>query len=297
LAAFRKLLPFFKKTKLAHLQGWGEPLLHPDFFTMAALAKDAGCRVGTTSNGMLLDPVKIRQTVALGLDFIALSLAGGSAPVHDHFRRGTSFHQILEVLDYFRRIKADLGSLTPEIHIAYLLLRSGWPDLERLPLVLEGFGVREVVISTLDFVPAGALSGEEVTAEGWGDYEEMRVRLQMVAAAGAARGLQIRHNLRPPGAGGPACTENPGRGLVVAADGGVSPCVFANLPPGISRFAGGRELSYQPLIFGNINRDSLEDIWHTKNYAAFREGFRAGKVPAHCRACAKISVPGAKAGG
>ncbi|MDQ7785248.1 MAG: hypothetical protein RDU20_20350, partial [Desulfomonilaceae bacterium] len=31
---FEKLLPFFRRTAHVHLQGWGEPLLHPRFFEM-----------------------------------------------------------------------------------------------------------------------------------------------------------------------------------------------------------------------------------------------------------------------
>ena len=55
LTTFAKLLPALARARLVYLQGWGEPLLHPDFFNMVALAKQAGCRVGTTTNGMLLD--------------------------------------------------------------------------------------------------------------------------------------------------------------------------------------------------------------------------------------------------
>ncbi len=42
LETFRKLAPFLPKVKHVHLQGWGEPLLHPGFFDMAAAAKAAG---------------------------------------------------------------------------------------------------------------------------------------------------------------------------------------------------------------------------------------------------------------
>lgn len=45
---FRRLLPAFKKIRFVHLQGWGDPFTHPQFFDFARLAKHAGCQVGTT---------------------------------------------------------------------------------------------------------------------------------------------------------------------------------------------------------------------------------------------------------
>jgi MoaA/NifB/PqqE/SkfB family radical SAM enzyme len=287
LESFRKLLPAFSQTGLVYLQGWGEPLLNPDFFTMAALAKSAGCRVGTTTNGMLLDVPKMEQLVELEVEVVAFSLAGTDER-NDHFRQGTSLDRVLAALESFQKVKELDGSIKPEIHLAYMLLRSGWPDLERLPLLLEGLGVSQVVISTLDFVAAGDLVGEAIRPRELAEYEEMAARLQAVAAEGKVRGLKIHHHLPHPGSRRQTCPENPGRGLVVAADGGVSPCVFANLPPGTTFCAGGRELPYQPLSFGNVHALLLEDIWNSKAYAAFRRVFKKGGIPASCRHCYKL---------
>ena len=52
---FHRLQPVFKETRLVHLQGWGEPFTNPQFFHFTRLAKNVGCQVGTTSNGMLLN--------------------------------------------------------------------------------------------------------------------------------------------------------------------------------------------------------------------------------------------------
>jgi MoaA/NifB/PqqE/SkfB family radical SAM enzyme len=104
-ATFRRLLPALKKTRLVHLQGWGEPFLHPDFFTLTAMAKEAGCRVSTTTNGMLLNAEKLLQVVASGLDLIAFSLTG-LMERHDRARPGTSFRQVLSAIQTLNRLKA-----------------------------------------------------------------------------------------------------------------------------------------------------------------------------------------------
>lgn len=287
LETFSRLLPAFPRASLVYLQGWGEPFLNPDFFTMAALAKEAGCRVGATTNGMLLDVRQMERLVELEVEVVAFSLAGLDEK-NDYFRHGTSLSRVLAALESFRRVKERYGRVKPEIHIAYMLLRSCWPDLERLPLLLEGSGVSQVVISTLDFVAAKELMEEAIRPRELREYEEMESRLQAVAAAGEVRGLKVNYHLPRPGSRRRTCPENPGRALVVGADGSVSPCVFTNLPPGTTYFAGGREVPYQPLSFGNINALSLEDIWNSKAYAAFRHAFETGRISFSCQDCSKL---------
>ena len=36
---YLRIIPALKKTKLVHLQGWGEPFTHPDFIDFLRLAK------------------------------------------------------------------------------------------------------------------------------------------------------------------------------------------------------------------------------------------------------------------
>jgi len=122
LETFKRLLPAFSQTGLVYLQGWGEPLLNTDFFTMTALAKTAGCRVGTTTNGMLLDIPKMEQLVGLGVEVVALSLAGTDEK-NDGFRQGTSLDKVLEVLESFRKVKERHGSARP---CSFLRHRCDW---------------------------------------------------------------------------------------------------------------------------------------------------------------------------
>ena len=50
-ATFARLWPLMQESGRVHLQGWGEPFLHPRFMDFAALARKAGCRVSTTTCG------------------------------------------------------------------------------------------------------------------------------------------------------------------------------------------------------------------------------------------------------
>ena len=141
LETFKKLLPYLQKTGHVHLQGWGEPLLNPDFFVMVKLAKKAGCRVGTTTNGMLVDDTTAERIVASGIDVIAFSLAGAGER-NDASRGGTGLEAVLAGIKRLQKEKERTGAREPAVHVAYMLLRSSLEDLGRLPDLLEDRGVR-----------------------------------------------------------------------------------------------------------------------------------------------------------
>ena len=180
---------------MVHLQGWGEPFLHPEFFTMTAIARAAGCRVGTTTNGMLLNPERITRLVASELDVVAFSLAGVDFH-NDSIRRGTRLEQILETIRTLNRKKKRVNSLKPAIHVAYMLFRSRMKDLDLLTSLLQGLGISQVVISTLDFVAQPELELETIQPTTEGEYKELKNILQGVVLTGhkaAYRSISICH--------------------------------------------------------------------------------------------------------
>ncbi|MCL6446629.1 MAG: radical SAM protein [Armatimonadetes bacterium] len=290
LDTFQKLRPAFRKAGLVHLQGWGEPLLHPDFFTMVSLARQAGCRVGTATNGKLVDASVAARLVAGGLDFVAFSLAGTTAEKNDFFRRGTRLEKVLEAIRFLQKAKEEAGAARPAVHIAYLLLRSGIDELPQLPDLLEGYGIDQVVITTLDFVSSPALVEESLFLTERTAAEELLSSLQEVAARGKERGLSIYYQLSVPGQRKQVCSENVQRALFISADGLVSPCVFANVPVARATFlVRGAVRRYGRMTFGNVHDHDLFRIWRQKDYVNFRRSFSTGRLTAFCRECPKLS--------
>lgn len=64
----------------------GEPLLRPDIFEIAALAKGFGFYVGLSSNGTLINGTMAKRIAQSGFDYVGISLDGIGA-AHDAFRR------------------------------------------------------------------------------------------------------------------------------------------------------------------------------------------------------------------
>lgn len=309
LETFQKLSASFSQANLVYLQGWGEPFMNPHFFEMVRLVKAAHCRVGMTTNAMLVNEQKLTEIVNSGVDLVTFSLAGG-VESNDSFRQGTRMQQVINIIRQLKRIKREQGVTHPEVHIAYMLLRSGLEEIDRLPGLLDGLDISQVVISTLDYVPSPELKHETLIPESLEEYIQIQKRLENLAAAGKKVGVEIRYQLvayrdvpRDEGSScefdlllnlpvtRPACTENIPRAVFISAAGDVSPCVFTHLPvksPEMITSSSGNP--YQPLVFGNINEQPLGIIWKSKAYRAFRQAHHPGSLNHACQNCLKTRV-------
>ncbi len=289
METFCRLLPVLRKTSLAYLQGWGEPLLHPDFSTIVRLAKQTGCTVGATTNGMLLTRKKFLRLMDAGLDVLAFSLAGTTPGHNDLARAGTTLSKVIEKMDLVRQVKAEYRSSTPAVHIAYMLLRSGLDELEGLPPLMARHGVKQAVVSVLDFEPGLELSNEVLAPHTVQERGELAERFARLRTAAEEQGVEIHTpSFGPKGQDEPACAENIGRALFVSADGSVSPCVYANVPVDQAKYARkGRVAPYSRATFGNVNEQLLPVVWRGKEYARFREALAKGRPPALCLSCPK----------
>ena len=290
LETFERLLPHLARSAetsswrqpFLHLQGWGEPFVNRDFFAMLDAAKRAGCRVGTTSNATRLDDATAKRLVDSGIDTVSLSVAGIDAR-NDAVRRGTSLERVFDALAALERHKRAAGSDTPVVNIAYMLLRSGLDDIERIPEPFARRGVSGIVVSTLYFVPDPSLADEAILPATEEAYQAVCGRLAAAATRAGELGMELHFRIPRPGRPPGLCTENVQAALVVTVDGEVTPCMLGAF------VGGGRpDGDGSPLTFGDLTRDSLADIWWKDSYVQFRRSFWDGTPPARCLDCAKL---------
>jgi MoaA/NifB/PqqE/SkfB family radical SAM enzyme len=253
-----------------------------------SLAKQAGCQVGTTTNATPLTEETISRIVESGIDLLAFSLAG-IGPVNDTWRQGTSYQKVLEAIRSLQACKRRLGKVTPRVHIAYMLLRSGLADLETLPGELQGLGISQVVISTLDLVAAPELEKESLTRVSQSEGSEISHRLEKLAEMGARHNLNIYY----PDLSAPSpkrdCPENVLRAAVISPAGDVSPCVYTNLSASAGDYyVKGRPHQIRPLFFGNLEELSFHEIWQQASYRNFRKSWQKGNLFDPCRNCLKL---------
>lgn len=113
--------------KTLHLHKDGEPLAHPDFCEMVAIAKRSKNirRVETTTNGVLLNPVLNRKIVESGLDRIKISVYGLTK---DGFKKNTQIG-----VDFERYVEniADLYNNKKSLEIYIKILEEGLTSDEK----------------------------------------------------------------------------------------------------------------------------------------------------------------------
>jgi radical SAM protein with 4Fe4S-binding SPASM domain len=289
METFGYLIPALKNTKLAYLQGWGEPLLNPFFFTMVEEAKKAGCLVGTTTNGMTLDGRMIDLIIQSGLDILSFSLAN-TDPRNDYVRQGAPVETVLDRIREVTAAKKKAGTDKPAIHVAYVLLQSNKDDVKRLPSRLKGIGVSEVVISTLDYIPTPELRKEELFPQTKEEFENLCAYLENVQAEGEQMGVPIHYQIGYGGRRRSFCSENIEKALVISATGDVLPCVSASIPVSAEQGQTKNTELRERLTFGNITKESLADIWWSEGYKKFRRSFYQEHRAASCQHCPKLHL-------
>jgi MoaA/NifB/PqqE/SkfB family radical SAM enzyme len=273
---FQRLWPLMRRATRVHLQGWGEPLLHPRFFSLTALARKAGCLVSTTTCGLVMDPATAGRLVESGIDVVAFSLAGPDRE-GNAVRHGVGFDRVCAAITALQALRREAMAVHLEIHIAYLLLASRIEALARLPDLASRLGVHAVVVSVLDSPPAPGFEGEDFTPAEGETLARAGAALATTRDAAQRLGIALHWALPRPEATGTVCHENIGRSLFVAADGSVSPCVFANLP-----LSGADPRRH---VLGDVGRTDPLEIWESEARRSFLSRLAAGDPDPTCRGC------------
>lgn len=278
METFSLIWPLMRRSARVHLQGWGEPLLNPAFFQMAALARKAGCSVSTTTCGLLMNEDLAEKLVASGLDIVAFSLAG-TDPASNRSRHGVEFDRVKGAISVLQAVRKSRMGVHLSIHLAYLMLASNMEAVRNLPELMQELGVHAAVVSTLDFIPEPSLE-----LEGFRPHETEKLAaasaiLGEVEDRARAFGLDFHWSLPKPDAAGLSCRENVARSVFIAADGSVSPCVYLNIPAG--------ECDPHRLVFGDLHREGSQEIWESDVFRSFREGLAQGKPDPRCVTCVK----------
>ena len=278
MGTFERLWPVMRKAGRVHLQGWGEPLLHPGFFDMAALAHKAGCAVSTTTCGLRMDRDMARKIVDSGIDIVAFSLAGTDA-VSNTARHGVNFASVCEAVSLLQGVRRSAGAVHLEIHFAYMMLASVMEAVRGLPVLAHRLGVHAVVVSTLDYIAEPGFEVEAFMPHEARKLARAATVLAETAAEAKRLGVDFHWSLCRPDASGKECRENIARSLCVAADGAVAPCVYVNVP--VNR------LDPKRRVFGNVNETDPIEIWESEAFRRFRDGLATGDADLPCRKCPK----------
>ncbi len=271
MEAWTAIAPALPLVEHVHLQGWGEPLLHPKLAEMAEGAKAAGCAVGLTTNGDLLGGA-IDWLVRLPLDLVSLSVGGG--PMHHAaLRNGSSLGEGLAAAGDLAARAGKGGS--PRVQVSFLLTRDNAGDLEEVVRLAARHRIREMFTIHLDCTPSPELLNTAAfTSSGLRDGVPEALAAASVAAAG--EDVRLRHATTAP-EDVLACALDPSRFVYVAADGRVGPCAYLLLPIAgpIPRAGFAGICQTEPVSFGSVPETGLVEILSSQARRRFVSPFAA----------------------
>jgi radical SAM protein with 4Fe4S-binding SPASM domain len=282
LTRFRAVVDALPTMRRATLQGLGEPLLAPDLLRMVEHAKARGIEVGFNTNGSLVTRETASALVALGLDWLHVSLDGATAATHERIRSGAHFGAIVANLQRLVEIVAAADTGRPRLAVVFVAMRSNVGELPALVRLVADLGVRQLRVQNLshsfsDTDPAGGYAGirtfvadEALWADGANDAA---ATFKAAADVAAARGVELRLPAleeraarRAPGT--PGC-DWPWRSAYVRHDGKVQPCCML--------------MGDDRAILGDVREEPFDTIWRGEKYAAFRAALESDEPPAPCR--------------
>lgn len=285
-ATFTRLVDEFTNLTELHLQGLGEPMMHPRFFDMIVYATRKGIRVTTNTNLTLLNTKRAEQCVTSGLDCLHVSLDGATAETYERIRVQAHFERVMRNLELLLQARQRLDSTRPRLHMVMVVMRQNLHELPDLVRLAQQWTMEEIFVQHLchdfgetslpalyrpmrDFVEEQTLLGEDLE----------RIEYYFAAARQVAQDAGIRLRLprprprfHPPGTPGRERCNWPWHGAYLSYQGYAMPCCMVSTPDRIN--------------FGSMADQGVVEVWNSSDFERFREHLDSDEPPEICRSCA-----------
>jgi len=274
LSVYEKISRYFHLIQRVHLQGWGEPLLHPNLFDMIQIANSENCLTSLTTNGALLAQDMSEELIRKGVDTVAISIAGAMRETHENIRRGSHFDHLIGNIKTLANLKFKMRSKTPLIVLSFLMTKTNIEELPEAVSLAKDIGINEVVATNLDYVPKKAQDDMKIFSCNKAD-----INFKNYIHTAEKRA----HQLKMPFRNYPleleeviVCEMNPLHIVSLSFDGCISPCIYLNIPSRglISRIFCGKHYEIERQCFGNLEESDFMEIWTGTPYENFRKVYQ-----------------------
>jgi radical SAM protein with 4Fe4S-binding SPASM domain len=217
----------------------GEPYLHKDLFDMIRYAADKGIYTSTSTNAHFLDDERARKTVESGLSRLIISIDGADQETYSQYRVGGDLSKVIAGTANLIRWKKSLRSHTPFVVFQFLVVRPNEHQVDKVRQMAASLGVDEVWIKTAQVI----------------DYTNDPNRLIPLEQKYSRYKKDKSGQVLPVNAMPDYCWKM-WHSQVITWNGLVVPCCFD-------------KDAEHPM--GNLNEQSVPEIWESKNYEEFRQ--------------------------
>jgi len=264
---FSSLLPSLRGTELVHLQGWGEPLLHPRFWDMAAAIKERHIRVSLTTNAVLLDKTASHEACRVGVGLIAISVAGARAKTNDSLRLGSRLDQICANVSYLCQLEP-----RPTVNLVMQMMKPNLEELPELVILASRLGADGVVVPNLDYTPTAEVDALKAFAFSPDPHQAELVE----EAQKRSQELGVKLNIYPlrPSNNVLICEADPLHNVWITVGGEVAPCPYLALScqGDFPRLFWGEEECLSHLTFGKLT-EGLDQVSNNQAAQSFHKAF------------------------
>ena len=282
---YTRLIDQFKNLKELHLQGLGEPMMHPRYFDMVRYAVDKGIKVTTNSNLTLINAKRAELCVTSGLDTLHVSIDGATAKTYEEIRKRAHFDKVIRNLEMVLEARERLNSNLPHLKMVMVIMRKNLHELPDLMYLANRYHMEEVFVQHLahdfgeeslpasykpmrDFVQQQTLLEEDTNRieEYFGQARQIANELGL-----KLRLPHTRMRIHPSGTPGPERCSWPWTQAYISYDGTAMPCCMVATPDRAN--------------FGNMAQEGVEKIWNNQGYKDFRSRLSSDNPPDICSSC------------
>lgn len=280
-----RLINQFEGMTELHLQGMGEPLLHPRFFDMVRFAARRGVRVTTNTNLTALAERQAAECVNSGLHTLHVSIDAASPEPYESIRVKASLDKVLRNLERLSAAKRMFKSDLPHVSLVAVLMRLNLGELPALVRLASVVGAESLSVQNLshDFDEPGLperyrpmhdfIEEQKLTAR---DRAQVLDVFEQARSEAARLGIRLRlpsvePRERSPDIFGVNYCDWPWRGAYVSYDGKAMPCCMVSTPDRIH--------------FGDMSNEGVKAVWSGAAYEEFRRRLASGDPPDICRGC------------
>jgi radical SAM protein with 4Fe4S-binding SPASM domain len=286
---FTRIIDQFPTLQDLHLQGLGEPMMHPRYFDMVRYAVARGIRVTTNTNMTLLNAKRAVECVTCGLDTLHVSIDGATPETYNRIRVRAHLDRVLHNLELLLDTREQCRSGLPHLKMVMVIMRQNLHELPDLVRLAARYQMEEVFVQHLahdfgeDSLPEHyAPMRQFVQEQTLFEVEVSRIDRYFGEARQAAQALGVqlrlpntRMRIHPPGTPGKDRCSWPWNGAYISYQGLAMPCCMVATPDRAN--------------FGNMAEAGVKEIWNNPAFQDFRNQLSSDTPPAICQSCSVYS--------
>ncbi|MFC1561512.1 radical SAM protein [candidate division KSB1 bacterium] len=284
---FSRILPYMKYMRGVSFCGNAEALMNKNVssFIRQIKKKSKGVYISIFTNAELLTEKYSREFIEYGLDSLVFSIDGVKPELVDSVRKKGSLETILSNIERLQRIKEETGSKLPIVSATLVMYKKNYKQIPDVLRLLRKIGVLRLNVNGLE--PYSESFLDEILWNDPSTFPEIIEVLNESVTIAKELGIELLVANLIPQSGNCTETEIP----IILANGDVVPCSVLSYPrPGYYSVSDEncpvRTENYKKqLIFGNINVNTLHEIWFDPDYVDFRQKVVSKEFPKVCRNC------------